>query len=209
MIIGIDFSINSTAVTIYDGKEFRYYSFIPNYRPTLKGFLTHTKIDDIVEIHSYLKNGNTKDPIVDQSIKLMNADRLSNRIIEVLSDKIKDNPRFFIEGFSFASKGNSFIDLITFNTFMKAKIIQKWGDCITIISPKSLKKYYTGNGNSGKFEMLKSYFLKVNDKLSLRLNELGLNRDEEFNIPKPIDDLIDSISLCEWGLSQKDENKQD
>ena len=57
--------------------------------------------------------------------------------------------------------------------------------------------------------MLKSYFLKVNDKLSIRLNELGLNQDEEFNIPKPIDDLIDSISLCEWGQSQKNENKQD
>jgi hypothetical protein len=209
MIIGIDFSINSTAITIYDGKEFSYYSFVPNYRPTLKGFLIHTKIDNIVEIHSYLKNGNTKDPIVDQSIKLMNADRLSNTIMEVLSNKIKKDPKFFIEGFSFASKGNSFIDLITFNTFMKAKIIQKWGDCITVISPKSLKKYYTGNGNSGKFEMLKSYFLKVNDKLSIRLNELGLNQDEEFNIPKPIDDLIDSISLCEWGQSQKNENKQD
>lgn len=209
MIIGIDFSINSTAITIHDGKDFNYFSFVPNYRPTLKGFLTHTKIDDIVEIHSYLKNGNTKDPIVDQSIKLMNADRLSNIIMEVLSKKIKKDPKFFIEGFSFASKGNSFIDLITFNTFMKAKIVQKWGDCITIISPKSLKKYYTGNGNSGKFEMLKSYFLKVNNKLSIRLNELGLNKDEEFNIPKPIDDLIDSISLCEWGQSQKNENKQD
>ncbi len=57
--------------------------------------------------------------------------------------------------------------------------------------------------------MLKSYFLKENNKLSIRLNELGLNRDEEFNIPKPIDDLIDSISLCEWGQSQKNENKQD
>ena len=209
MIIGIDFSINSTAVTIFDGTTFNYYSFVPNYRPTLKGFQIHSKIDNIVEIHSYLKNGNTKDPIVDQSIKLMNADRLSNKIMEVLSKKLQDEPNFYIEGFSFASKGNSFIDLITFNTFLKAKIIQKWGDCITVISPKSLKKYYTGNGNSGKFEMLKEYFGKVDDQLSKRLNELGLNRDEEFNIPKPVDDLIDSISLCEWGLSQKDEITQD
>ena len=57
--------------------------------------------------------------------------------------------------------------------------------------------------------MLKEYFGKVDDQLSKRLNELGLNRDEEFNIPKPVDDLIDSISLCEWGLSQKDEITQD
>ena len=83
MKIGIDFSINSTAVTIKkeDG-TLVLFSFVPNYRPELKGFQTHVAISDLVEIHSYSKGSNTKDPILDQSIKLQNADYLSNSIID-------------------------------------------------------------------------------------------------------------------------------
>jgi len=43
-------------------------------------------------------------------------------------------------------------------------------------------------------------FLEVKDTpFKERLVELGLDRDEEFTLPKPIDDIIDSIALS-WVL---------
>lgn len=199
MKIGIDFSINSTAVTIKkDDGNLVLLSFVPNYRPELKAFQTHVAISDFVEIHTYTKGSNTKDPILDQSIKLQNADHLSDSIISAIEKHIEGNPQIYIEGFSFGSKGNSFIDLITFNTFLKVKMIQKWGHCISVISPKSLKKMYTGNGNAGKCDMLKTYIQNSSSPFRNKLVEIGLDREGEFTIPKPVDDLIDSIALVEW-----------
>ena len=199
MIIGIDFSINSTAITIVkEDKTTELFSFVPNYRPDLSGFKTHVALSDLIHIHTYEKASNTKDPILDQTIKLQNADNLSDQIISAIEEHIIGEPSFRIEGFSFGSKGNSFIDLIMFNTFLKAKIIRKWGHCITVVSPKSLKKMYTGNGNAGKCEMLRTYIEKSDSVFRDRLVQLGLNQEGEFKIPKPVDDLIDSISLCEW-----------
>jgi hypothetical protein len=92
MKIGIDFSINSTAITIKkeDG-TLVLFSFVPNYRPELKGFQTHVAISEFVEIHSYAKGSNTKDPILDQSIKLQNADYLSDAIIDAISKQERDS----------------------------------------------------------------------------------------------------------------------
>jgi hypothetical protein len=195
MKIGIDFSINSTAICI-QSDEMKLFSFVPDYRSTLSGFKIHNKISDIVDIISYDKKSTTKDPIEDQSIKLSNADSLSNAIISTIEPFITGIPEIRIEGFSFGSKGNAFIDIITYNTFLKVKIIQKWGNCISVISPKTVKKLYTGNGNASKCDMLRTFFTKEDSIFKKRFEDLGLNREEDFNIPKPIDDLIDSVALC-------------
>jgi len=194
-IIGIDFSINSTAISIRKGKEIHLFSFVPNYRPELSGFKIHKSIEDFVTVRSYEKSGNTKDPIVDQRIKLQNADNLSNQIIETIEDFIEGDIDIRIEGYSYGSKGNAFIDLITYNTFLKVKLIEKWGHCITIIPPKSLKKIYTGNGNASKCDMVRTYLSSTKSKLQTKLEELNYNKEGEFIIGKPIDDIVDSIAL--------------
>ena len=200
MKIGIDFSINSTALTIKTNDDkLQIFSFVPNYRPELSSFKIHRILSEYITVISYEKIQNTKDPIKDQSIKLKNADNLSTAIIENISPFIGDESvEIQIEGFSFGSKGNSFIDLVTYNTFLKVKLIQKWGHCISVISPKSLKKMYTGNGNASKCDMLRSYLKERNfdkEPLKEKLIEMNLDKEGEFNIPKPIDDIVDSIAL--------------
>jgi hypothetical protein len=195
--IGIDFSINSTAITIINDDEIRMFSFVPNYRPELSAFKTHKQITEFVEIHSYEKSQNTKDPIEDQSIKLLNADNLSNQIIEAIRPHIKGDVEIRIEGFSFGSKGNSFIDLITYNTFLKVKLIQNWGHNIRVLSPKSLKKMYTGNGNASKCDMVREFMKRDSSAFREKMVDLGLDKEGEFVINKPIDDLIDSRALAE------------
>lgn len=193
--IGIDFSINSTAVAINKDGELTIFSFVPNYRSELAGSKMHKALSDMISVISYEKGGNTKDPLADQRIKLQNADNLSYQIIEAIKPFIVETPQIRIEGFSFGSKGNSFIDLVSFNTFLKVKLIQAYGHCIDVVPPKSLKKIYTGNGNASKCDMLRK-FLEVKDTpFKLRLVELGLDRAEEFTLVKPIDDIIDAIAL--------------
>jgi hypothetical protein len=197
--IGIDFSINSTAVTLNKDGELTIFSFVPNYRPELAGSKMHKALSDLIYVISYEKVGNTKDALADQRIKLLNADNLSDKVLEAIKPIITEIPEIRIEGFSFGSKGNSFIDLVSFNTFLKVKLIQTYGHCIDVVPPKSLKKTYTGNGNASKCDMLRK-FLEVKDTpFKERLVELGLDRDEEFTLPKPIDDIIDSIALS-WVL---------
>jgi hypothetical protein len=204
MIVGIDFSINSTALAIKTSNgNFLLFSFVPNYNSKLKGFQTHKSLEESksIIVTSYNKDNPTKNPIEDQAIKIKNADNLSNEIIEVFDYTGIVPTEIRIEGFSFGSKGNSFIDLITFNTFLKVKLIQKFGHIIKVVSPKSIKKAYTGNGNASKCDMLRTFMEKSNSKLKKEIEKMNIVSEGEFNIPKPLDDLIDAIGLTEIELN--------
>ena len=198
MIIGIDFSINSTALAIkLKDDKFLLFSFVPNYNPKLKGFQLHKILNEskTITITSYNKDNLIKDAIEDQAIKLRNADALSDEIIEIFNYTGIIPTEIRIEGFSFGSKGNSFIDMITFNTFLRVKLIQKFGHIIKVISPKSIKKAYTGNGNASKCDMLRSFMEKSDSKLKKEIEKLNIVVEGEFNITKPLDDLVDAIAL--------------
>lgn len=202
MIIGIDFSINSTAITIkYSDTRYEYFSFVPNYegKEHLKGFAVHNHLSEHVKICSYNKEGSSKDSIEDQRVKIRNADRLSQCIIDCLQPVLSKCTRINIEGFSYRSKGNSFIDLISYNSFLKSKLFTICGDIIYVIPPKSLKKAYTDNGNASKCDMLRHFLSNNSGDLVTKINELDFVTDGEFEIPKPIDDLVDSIALTDLG----------
>jgi Holliday junction resolvasome RuvABC endonuclease subunit len=194
MIIGIDFSINSTAVTINDNGNLIIYSFVPNFQSGKAAFRTHDALTGIVSVISYTKDANTKDSLEDQRIKIRNANELSNQIIDNIRPYLDKAEFINIEGFSFGSKGNSFIDLITYNTFLKVKLLQIVGEKIWVIPPKSIKKIYTGNGNASKCQMV-NRFLEEPSLLKNKIDELGFVKEGEYTIPKPIDDIVDSIAL--------------
>lgn len=196
MIIGIDFSINSTAVAVKkDNGEIDLFSFVPNYKKGSKPFEIHDKFEGIIVTQSYVKPKKSTDSIEEQTNKLINADQLSGIIMSILDIYEDSVEEIRIEGFSYGSKGNSFIDLITYNTYLKVKLIQKYGHIIKVIPPKTLKKLYTGNGNATKCDMLRFYISSANSRLNEELKKLDIVREEEFKIPKPIDDIIDAIGL--------------
>jgi len=197
MKLAIDFSINSTAVAIQkDDESLKLYSFVANYKKGLRKFKVHDALSNIISVIGYEKvSGKEHD---EQSLKLLNADSLSNKILsEIESDEQPSEIR--IEGYSFGSKGNAFIDLITFNTFLKVKLIQRFGHVIKIIPPKTLKKKFTGNGNASKCEMLRHFFQKSSPGIQPLQQEIIsleiMKEEQEFVIPKPIDDIIDAIAL--------------
>jgi hypothetical protein len=196
MIIGIDFSINSTAVAIKkDNGEIDLFSFVPNYKKGSKPFEIHDKFTGLIVTQSYIKPKKSTDSIEEQTNKLINADQLSGIIMSILDIYEEPVEEIRIEGFSYGSKGNSFIDLITYNTYLKVKLIQKYGHIIKVIPPKTLKKLYTGNGNATKCDMLRFYTNSTESRFNEELKKLDIIREEEFKIPKPIDDIIDAIGL--------------
>jgi hypothetical protein len=201
MIIGIDFSINSTAVSIRDGDDLTLMSFVPNLELGRAAWRVHEALQSELNIFSYQKDAITKNAMEDQQIKIRNADRLSSIIIDSIGEStLQKVERINIEGFSYASKGNAFIDIITYNTFLKCKMYQIVKDRIFVIPPKTLKKIYTGNGNATKCDMLRSYLGKNDNQLCTLIREVVTIKEEgEFPIPKPIDDVIDSIALTEIG----------
>jgi Holliday junction resolvasome RuvABC endonuclease subunit len=195
MKVGIDFSINSTAVALQDKDGgIQVFCFVPNYKKGKKSFRIHDELSNILQIESYEKL-TCHEKEEEQSIKLKNAHNLSETIMSKLENIIPEEIR--IEGYSFGSKGNAFIDLITFNTFLKVKLIQKFGHVLNVIPPKTLKKKFTNNGNASKCEMIHT-FMKTNDFkiLQEKIKELDfIKKNNEFTIPKPLDDVIDAIAL--------------
>ena len=194
--VGIDFSINSTAMAIKMGSKTHLFSYVPNYTKGKAAFKTHDYFDSNILIQGYTKAPTSKDSIEDQSNKLLNADYLSDVIVDTFTYLgITQVDEIRIEGFSYMSKGNSFIDLITYNTYLKVKLIQKFGHCIKVVPPKTLKKAYTGNGNATKCDMMRKYIEDNDNKITEKIKELGFIKEVEFNIPKPLDDIIDAIAL--------------
>ena len=212
MIIGIDFSINSTAITIKNNSgDYQWFVFVPNYKQGKKCFKVHENLEHYqnsryLTICSYEKETVcAKDN--EQQIKMKNANHLSDAIVSVIVKEQEKNQesitQIYIEGYSFASNGKAFIDLVTFNTFLKVKLIQNFGYCLSVIPPTTIKKKFTGKGNASKCEMTTQYLNETINKEKARIfqtllrNEIPKWQENDYIIPKPFDDIIDSIAILE------------
>jgi len=208
-IYGIDFSVNSTAITRFsDGSVVKFYSF-PSVGSKkmekwqiLKPYSVHMDINlfDYIDVVPYEKIEKTSDDYCEtEQTKIKNAYNLSNKIIETIKPQPDDI--FVFEGFSFGSKGNSFIDLIAFNSmFRHALVIETSPENIYVISPSDNKKLFSGKGNADKSLMLSAFLEKehvcepgLKDYVSKNLSTLYVEKDN--SVKKPIDDIIDSYAL--------------
>ena len=96
--------------------------------------------------------------------------------------------KVMIEGYAMGAKGQVFN--IAENTgIMKYRLFQS-GITLSIISPKSVKKFATGSGNSDKQAMYDAFLAET--KLDLR-KELQYDKKD---ISSPIGDIVDSYYIC-------------
>lgn len=198
-IYGIDISLISTAIV---SSEYEYFSFMKNYKDNnkwiklLKNFVNFIPVDDINDELSYSKL---------EVEKL----RCYNKNASMIVEKIKsENSFIYIEGYNYSKKPGPIIELVTFSTLIRNKILLENSN-LNIISPKTLKLNSCllaykdkkndddiSGGNFSKFDMFNA-LIKYNPKSPL--NNFIIEHYDELSIlkmlPKPIDDLLDAEFL--------------
>ncbi len=213
VIVGIDFSIRSTGICIFEYGMYKWISISDNIKWNNKPYKHHSNINDLrlCKIVSYdrehipKKTNKTYDEV--WLYKLDNAKNHTELILREMG--CLQSPIFAFEGFSYGSKGNSFIDLIVYNTYLKSGISRNFIYPTHTIAPKSLKKWFTGNGNASKVDMFNSFinskdpYLKE-DEFHKYCKGIVIERD---NVPKPIEDLVDAYAVCKYQTEQSNQIK--
>lgn len=193
--IGVDFSIISTAMCVKKQNDFKFYWFpkvdnnnaIPKYWEEIKTVATIIPYLSKKSKHNYTTNS-----INDVN----NAHLLSELILDCLLDIDKDIP-INIEGFSFASTGASFIDLIAYQSTFRSEIVRD-NRIFNVYSPTTIKKTFSGSGKSTKDEMCKCFTHEEVDCETVKnLQRLVENCvKDRSSIKKPLDDLVDAYAIA-------------
>lgn len=211
--VGIDPSLSSTAMTISlkDGSK-HYFNFKTNDK--------QSKWHKILSYVKYIDfEGEKIDKFSDSEVsKLMLYDSITDCVIsEILALCEPEETYVAIEGYSFSSRVGPLIDLVTFSTLMRHKLITNKFAKLTIVPPASLKSatclFVYGPGEKkkpsrndegiagGRFQKREMCKALLDSKLEHKVKDsLAYHKEELLKakaIPKPIDDINDSIFLCD------------
>ena len=214
IIIGIDPSLNSTALTIYKDGRYTFYNYTNN-KPNYKWI---KEVSDCVnfQFHEYSNNDDFSESETD---KIDIYDVVTDKIVNDINDIIgKRETKIFIEGYSYSAQAGRLIDLVTFSTLLRYKLHKYKNVTLYFIPPSSLKKYVAAmvykpdkkgiyrdnNGKAGGSFDKKDMMIVLTQ---LNIDEFYFNylkdRKEDLlkpkNIPKPFDDINDSLLLCVHG----------
>lgn len=210
--IGIDFSLNSPGVCIEEGGKYQFITFF-NYgnriwgnsdKKTPKAFAVHEELMDDKALwgFAYTRDVTSKDFLPRERQKLKDAESIASLIINIFTTWTQPGTdvEVAIEGFSYGSKGNSFIDMIQYNTFLRKALIDEYSiENLSIFQPSHVKKL-AGKGNGNKHYMIKAFQDDVlNDKMlrDTKIWKWVQGKDFSEKIPKPLDDLVDAYFLVQ------------
>lgn len=211
--VGIDPSLSSTAVTIRLADNSVYYF----------NFKTSDKLSKWHKTLSYVKyvdfHKEELDEFSDNEIsKLLLYDSITDNIVaEIMNLCQPEETHIAMEGFSFSSSVGPLIDLVTFSTLLRYKLIENKFAKLKIIPPTSLKSttclFVYGPGEKkkpsrndegiagGRFQKREMVKALLDSALNHPLKDsLSYHKEELLKakaIPKPIDDITDSVFLCE------------
>ena len=177
-IIGIDYSLTSPAVCVNDGKLKFYYlttkkKWIGKQRKDIIGY-EHKEWTDPIQRFTYI----------------------SDFVFDILFTT--NNPKIFIEGYSFGSKGQGLFQIAENCGILKYRLLEKNYGYNTVV-PSVVKKGATGKGNADK-DMMYEAFVK----------ETNIDLKQIFDTEKvgnPISDIADSYFIQKVGY-ENIESKQ-
>ena len=203
--IGIDFSLISPAVCIYKDGEYQFISFFDDYgkdwrRSKSLEHKYHKSLSEIMELCPYTRVIDKKDYRSEQKSKMVSAKMIANKIVDRLIEIVGDDDAVIgLEGFSYGSMSSATLDLAVYNSFLRIKLLEAFGDdCLVIISPSEGKKNLSGKGNAKKDDMIKAFISNRVGDPDIEKNVLWKFCNEngvDFKHPKPIDDLVDSYGI--------------
>lgn len=204
--IGIDFSLVSPSVCIFKDNQYHFISFFDDYGENWKEgkskkFQYHRLLSNYIELCPYTRHIDKSNYRIEQDTKMKSAKEIAYMIVHRLKEITGDEDVIIgIEGFSYGSISSSTLDLALYNSFLRIKLLEEFGDdCIVIVSPTEGKKTLSRKGNAKKEDQIKSFidnrtkdeFIEKNG-LWKYLNDL---KDIDFKNIKPVDDLCDSYGI--------------
>ena len=208
--VGIDFSLNSPAFCVFDGKNFSWGSLTRSERT----FESLKKSKE--KPYSVLADENWIDLVVlakkelpseyseRERIKIDYFQELVESFWKRVESKIPEKSEVVIamEGLSFASNGNALIDISMATALIRKKIVDKFGSSqFFVFSPTSIKKY-AKKGNAKKDELYHAILEKElpGTNFCSLTNILRSNVDnwitKSGTVNKPLDDVIDATWIC-------------
>ena len=176
-IIGIDYSLTSPAVCVNDGK-LKFY-----YLTTKKKWIGKQSKDIIGYEHK-----EWTDPI-------QRFTYISDFVFDILFTT--NNPKIFIEGYSFGSKGQGLFQIAENCGILKYRLLEKGYGYNTVV-PSVVKKGATGKGNADKDMMYEAFYKETN----IDLKKL-FDTDKVGN---PISDIADSYFIQKVGYENSNSN---
>jgi len=217
--IGIDISLNSTAVFIENQEGMKILSFT-------------NKKDNNIYIKELEQCGVSFHFIYDEKdskyseneiLKIKKYDKLSDNIVNTIIDNINVNDKTFcnMEGYSYSKNTSSILDIVALSTLIRCKMINHINNIeLSIIAPASLKKEACGlvygfdkkkntknnqGISGGRFKKPEMYLALLESNLETPISKMIFNyKDliERKKIPNPIEDIIDSIFACKVKMKQ-------
>lgn len=222
MFIGIDISLNSTAITSYDPdtQKFHFYSFYKNYtdRDANKKSLAFRFINQASDFSVFrmerevlcLQKDEKENYSLTETTKLKDAHFNSIKIASIFNTQHIEKVAF--EGFSYGSSGSSLIDIVGMTYLLRKemfRLINYDKKKMIIKTPSEVKKFAGRNvkektGGANKLKMFE-LFLTENIKSEF-YDVVVLNKKEIVNdknkILSPVDDIIDSYYVLMSSLEE-------
>ena len=223
--IGIDISLNSTAVYIESKLGNKILSFTNK-----KDNNIYIKELERYGVKFYHHNRPvSKDYSENEILKLRHYNMLSDLLIsEIINNIDKDEKTYCqIEGYSFSKNTSSILDIVSYSTLIRSLLIKSIKDIdITIISPSSLKletcklvykpidvgvrkpkyEYKNNQGISGgSFKKPQMFRAMIDGDIKCPISDMLLSYKELMDrdkIPNPIEDIIDSVFCCKVKINE-------
>ena len=207
IIIGVDLSLNGPGFCILTEDSAKWISLhrtsnnIPRMLKKLGSPFNVFSESEHVSVNIIDKETYSGEYYDKERQKILNAIYFSNIVMELLDPYLNENTLVGMEGFSFASNGNSLIDIVTTSTLVRSAIVKKIDpNNFFVISPTTIKKYAV-KGNAKKFELYDKIIESEDERLFPLIKTLKTNKSvwvkPSGKVEDPCSDIIDAtwISL--------------
>jgi Holliday junction resolvasome RuvABC endonuclease subunit len=189
--IGIDNSISSPGLCIYNKGKYHFY------------FLTQRKREIGIENDTdkyYIKGYEYPE----WETREERIDRITNILMDRIIHHINgEEYKIIIEGYAFSAQSRSVTTLAECGGVLRHKLHRR-GYEYEEVPPTVIKKFFTGKGNCTKEHMFLQYKNYIKDwGLPDFHVELNFPENKNSKVPSPIDDLIDSHAIVCYNMGTK------
>lgn len=219
VIIGCDLSLTSSAISILKDNEL----ILLNYTSKKANYKWIKNSSHLIRFTHH--NFDNSDKYTESEVdKLKKYDEISesikNDILSIISGY--DNIKIYIEGYAFSANGK-LIDIITFSTLLRYKLLKLPNVQLYFIPPSSLKSFIGGEvyekdkkgiyrnesgkaaGSFDKKDMMEALLkLELNFEYIDYINNNRILLLETKDIPYPFTDINDSLLLMYYGMKEND-----